>query len=239
VILRESDIARDYCAKIINQLNNPFSGHTLWVTYELGIGMSSQWVADGGEPTKNHVGLVRLIRPGDGEQIMHAAHLENQLRRRVPEFNTLIAQWKHSTQETAEVGGVQASHEYWLGVAEAVGKRSTCPDNSTGCVIVAKDSIVVSVGWYGYSNPEHGCQFNRCPPSPSKTHPAGTKRPCAAMHAEARAIWNAQLDLIKGATLYSTAEPCDLCRQFAEAGDIGSIVWPTEQHHYPVAEVTA
>lgn len=49
---------------------------------------------------------------------------------------------------------------------------------------------------------------------------------CISLHAEQNAIIYADYDKCRGATLYSTDEPCDGCRRLIAGAGIKCVVWP-------------
>lgn len=104
--------------------------------------------------------------------------------------------------------------DYFMGVAETVGTRATCPRASVGAVLV-RDHRILTTGYNGA--PRHvahctevGCEMvgGHC---------------IRAVHAEANAIVQAALHGVglAGATAYCTHQPCINCAKlFISAGVI-------------------
>ena len=110
-------------------------------------------------------------------------------------------------------------HEYYLDIARAVSRRSTCLRRQYGAVIVNNDEIIAT----GYNGAPRGCenccdigQCNRM----SHEHNDGNYGDCKSVHAEQNAIISASRSEMIGATLYLAgfengqaiaAEPCPIC----------------------------
>lgn len=118
---------------------------------------------------------------------------------------------------------------YYLGIAEAVSKRGECIRRQVGAVIVREHSIV-STGYNGAPAGEVSCLDNGCPRAFSNARP-GTgyaASGCRAIHAETNAIIRAGRERCIGATIYVTAQPCDLCAPLVAAAGITRVVWLDE-----------
>lgn len=114
--------------------------------------------------------------------------------------------------------------EYYLGIADAVLKRSTCLRRNYGAVLVKNDEIV-STGYNGSPRGENNC----CDAGYCERESLGVAKGeryelCVAIHAEDNAITSAGRDKANGATLYivgrehNTNEyanpcPCKMCRR--------------------------
>lgn len=113
--------------------------------------------------------------------------------------------------------------EYFLDIAKAVGRRSTCLRRQYGAIIV-KDNIIISTGYNGAPRGEANCidtgvcERERC------NVPKGERYElCVAVHAEQNAIVNADPAKMKGAAIYivgyntdgslASGKPCLLCRR--------------------------
>ena len=119
--------------------------------------------------------------------------------------------------------------EYYLGIAEAVLKRSTCIRRKYGAVIV-KDDVIVSTGYNGAPRGHQNCcDVGVC--EREKHHvPKGERYElCVAIHAEDNAISSAGRQNCLGATLYicgmendgsyAKPNPCLMCnRKIANSG---------------------
>lgn len=95
---------------------------------------------------------------------------------------------------------------YYLDIALAVSKRSTCLKRHYGCIIV-KDDVIVATGYNGSPRGEANCCdiYSECP-RVNIPHNSGNYEGCSSVHAEQNAIIMAnRMDLI-GATLYLACE---------------------------------
>lgn len=112
-----------------------------------------------------------------------------------------------------------SKEQYYMGIAKAVSKRSTCIRRQYGAVIV-KDDRIVSTGYNGNPRGTENCiDVGKCYRIENDI-PHGTQyETCKAVHAEQNAIINAREDL-KGAALYLYGEengeeiyaiPCSIC----------------------------
>ena len=114
--------------------------------------------------------------------------------------------------------------EYYLGIAEAVSKRSTCIRRNYGAVVVNNDQIV-STGYNGSARGESNCCDTGYCEREKQQVPKGERYElCVAIHAEDNAITNAGRERTKGATLYiagtevatgalANPAPCLMCRR--------------------------
>lgn len=123
---------------------------------------------------------------------------------------------------------------YYLDIAAAVAKRSTCLRRQYGAIIVKNDMIIST----GYNGSPRGwgncCDFGNCW---RETHniPHGQQyEKCRAVHAEANAIISAsRLDMM-GGTLYlagfenderiADPKPCEMCARLIENAGILNVV---------------
>lgn len=127
--------------------------------------------------------------------------------------------------------------DYYMGIAEAVSKRSTCLKRRYGCVIVNNDEIIAT-GYNG--NPrglENCCDIGVCNrlDKPSNT---GDYSDCYSVHAEQNAMLSAARRDMIGATMYLygeayydaewlqiiSTEPCPICRRMIKNAGIKYIV---------------
>ena len=101
---------------------------------------------------------------------------------------------------------------YYLDIALAVSKRSTCLKRHYGCVIV-KDDIIIATGYNG--NPrgeENCCERGMCKRMNAERY-SGYES-CNAVHAEQNALIAASRDRLIGATVYLA------CENFVDFPDI-------------------
>ena len=126
--------------------------------------------------------------------------------------------------------------EYFLNIAQEVGKRSTCLRRHYGAIIV-KDKIIVSTGYNGAPRGETNCiDTGLC--ERERLHvPKGERYElCVAVHGEQNAIINADPLRMKGATIYivgvnvvddsyASGAPCLLCRRMIKNAQIDKVVY--------------
>lgn len=95
--------------------------------------------------------------------------------------------------------------EYYLGIALAVSKRSTCLKRHYGCVIVKNDEIIAT----GYNGSPRGetncCDIGLCQRL-DKPHNSGDYSDCHSVHAEQNAMLSASRKEMIGATMYLAGE---------------------------------
>lgn len=104
---------------------------------------------------------------------------------------------------------------YFLGIATAVSRRSTCPRLSVGCVITYKNKVVTT-GYNGAPPGEPHCVDVGC--NLIDNH-------CMrVLHAEVNALHQLKV-LSDFLVLYSTHEPCALCRITIKKHRIQNVVW--------------
>ena len=126
--------------------------------------------------------------------------------------------------------------EYFLNIAQEVGKRSTCLRRHYGAIIV-KDKIIVSTGYNGAPRGEANCiDTGLC--ERERLHiPKGERYElCVAVHGEQNAIINADPLRMKGATIYivginvadgsfASGAPCLLCRRMIKNAQIDKVIY--------------
>ena len=122
--------------------------------------------------------------------------------------------------------------EYYLGIALAVAKKSTCLKKQYGAIIVKNDQVLAT----GYNGPVRG------EPHCTKCTKVSCDKDmleyslCPACHAEMNCIISASRDEMLGATLYlagyitSTGEenlnvePCEICLRLIKNAGIDRVV---------------
>jgi dCMP deaminase len=138
--------------------------------------------------------------------------------------------------------------EYYLGIAEAIAKRSTCLRRQYGCVIVNNDEIIAT-GYNGSARNELNCCeiYFECPRK-NKEHNSGDYSDCPAVHAEQNAMLSASRQEMIGSTMYLygqeisdeqitesspykekqaikiNAEPCPICKRMIKNAGISKII---------------
>lgn len=125
--------------------------------------------------------------------------------------------------------------EYFLNIAEEVGKRSTCLRRRYGAIIV-KDKIIVSTGYNGAPRGEANCiDTGICERERLKVPKGERYELCVAVHAEQNAIINGDFQKMNGATIYivginaadgsyASGEPCLLCRRMIKNAQIAKVI---------------
>lgn len=123
-------------------------------------------------------------------------------------------------------------NEYYLDIARAVSRRSTCLRRQYGAVIVNNDEII-STGYNG--SPRGGtncCDIGLCKRI-SHAHNDGDYRSCESVHAEMNSLISASRAEMIGGTIYLAgfenaqeiaAEPCPVCMRMIRNAGIKKIV---------------
>lgn len=127
---------------------------------------------------------------------------------------------------------------YYLEIARAVSKRSTCLKRQYGAVIVKNDEII-STGYNGSPRGENNCCdiHSECPRK-NKPHNSGDYSDCPAVHAEQNAIISASRNEMIGATLYlagfeyenneykkiKNPRPCPICQRLISNSGIIKVI---------------
>lgn len=123
--------------------------------------------------------------------------------------------------------------EYYINIAKAVSKRSTCLRRQYGAVIINNDEIV-STGYNGSPRGEVNCCDVGICKRLNKPHNSGDYSDCHSVHAEQNAIISASRKEMIGATLYLYGEengkiiedciPCPVCSRMIKNSGIVRIV---------------
>ena len=123
--------------------------------------------------------------------------------------------------------------EYYLGIAKAVSRRSTCIKRQYGAVIVNNDEIIAT----GYNGSPRGeincCDIGICNRL-NIVHNSGDYSTCKAVHAEQNAIISASRSEMIGASLYLfgiendedvlDVSPCPICMKMIKNAGIKKII---------------
>ena len=121
-------------------------------------------------------------------------------------------------------GNRPSKDEYYLGIADAVLRRSTCLRRKYGAVLVKGDEIV-STGYNGSPRGEENCcDLGYCEREAQNIPKGERYELCKAIHAEDNAITSASRSKACGATLYivgrnveddslASPAPCKMCRR--------------------------
>lgn len=126
--------------------------------------------------------------------------------------------------------------EYYLGIAEAVAKRSTCLRRQYGAIIVKNDEIIAT----GYNGSPRGsdncCDVGYCWREENNIPHGEQYEACLAVHAEQNAIISASRRDAIGATLYlvgfendkripaEQVKPCKICEKMIVNSGIIKVV---------------
>lgn len=126
-------------------------------------------------------------------------------------------------------------HEYYIGIAEAVSRRSTCLRRHYGCVVVKNDEIIAT-GYNGNARGQVDCISTGTCSKSDKSHNSdpSSYETCKAVHAEMNALLSAPRAELIGADLYlycfdvKTGEvddcfPCPICLRMCQNAGIRSI----------------
>ena len=153
--------------------------------------------------------------------------------------------WNDLQKKIDEAGniGVRISKdEYYLGIAKAVSKRSTCLKRHYGCIIVNNDEIIAT----GYNGSPRGqkncCDEGKCERL-SIPHNSGDYSTCPAVHSEQNAMLSAARKDMIGSTMYiygeeeiqtskslsmvveiADAEPCPICKRMLLNAGVAKII---------------
>lgn len=95
--------------------------------------------------------------------------------------------------------------EYYLNIALAVSKRSTCLKRRYGCIIVKNDEIIAT-GYNGSPRGENNCSDSEICLRLNKPHNSGDYSDCHSVHAEQNAMLSASRKDMLGATMYLAGE---------------------------------
>lgn len=123
--------------------------------------------------------------------------------------------------------------KYYMGIAKAVLKRSTCNRRQYGAVIV-KDDIIIATGYNGSARgKDNCCDLGFCYREANDIPHGQRYEECVAIHAEQNAINVASGRDLIGATLYLCGEengkqidarPCLMCQRAIDNARIGRVV---------------
>ena len=116
---------------------------------------------------------------------------------------------------------------YYLDIAIAVSKRSTCLRRHYGCVIV-KDDVIVATGYNGSPRGcDNCCDIGKCNREDSERYKGYEN--CPAVHAEQNALLS--VDRAHKWSEDKYPQPCNLCEKMIKNAGImrvvtrGDLVW--------------
>ena len=129
--------------------------------------------------------------------------------------------------------------EYYLKIAEAVSRRSTCLVRRYGAVLVSNDEIIAT-GYNGAPRGQNNCiDEGRCQRrifSGTDIHGSGYDN-CKSVHAEMNAVISAKRKDMIGSTIFLTcydveleeliySEPCSICKRLLiNSGILRVVTW--------------
>ncbi|MBQ3404945.1 MAG: cytidine deaminase [Oscillospiraceae bacterium] len=138
---------------------------------------------------------------------------------------------------------------YYLDIAEAVSRRSTCLRRCYGAIIVRSDEII-STGYNGAPRGRKNCvDLGRCLRDELKIPSGERYELCRSVHAEANAIISAARRDAIGGTLYlagrnaktgellSDASPCSMCRRLIINAGIVKVICRVGENEYVSCDV--
>jgi dCMP deaminase len=125
--------------------------------------------------------------------------------------------------------------EYFMELASVVRKRADCTRRVVG-VLIVKDFRIISTGYNGTPHGIKNCSEGGC--SRCQKRDQGKidwyeyEESCVCIHAEQNAIIQAAYlgASTKGATLYSTTNPCSSCAKMLINAGIVKVVCRVEHH---------
>lgn len=133
---------------------------------------------------------------------------------------------------------------YYLDIAEAVSKRSTCLRRIYGAVIVKNDEII-STGYVGAPRGRKNCtDMNYCLREKLSIPRGERYELCRSVHAEANAIISASREKMLGSTLYlvgferptmeyiANSNSCSMCKRMIINAGIEQVVIRDDTDHY-------
>ncbi len=139
---------------------------------------------------------------------------------------------------------------YYLDIAEAVSKRSTCLRRIYGAVIVKNDEII-STGYVGAPRGRQNCSdLNYCVREKLAIPRGERYELCRSVHAEMNAIISAPREKMLGATLYlvgfevstmnyiANSSSCSMCKRTVINAGIEQVIIRDDRENYRVIPVS-
>lgn len=125
--------------------------------------------------------------------------------------------------------------QYFINLALAISRRSTCIRRNYGAIIV-KNKIIISTGYNGSARGEANCiDSGKCIREELNIPKGERYELCVAVHAEANAIISGDPEKMKGATLYvagtesngdyASGKPCLMCDRMIKNAMIDRVVY--------------
>jgi len=115
--------------------------------------------------------------------------------------------------------------DYFMKIALVVSERATCRRHSVGAIIV-KDKVILATGYNGAPKGAKDCLALGCLRDKLKIPSGERNEICRATHAEQNAIIQSAggFASIKGATMYCTHSPCNVCAKMMANAGISEVV---------------
>lgn len=152
-----------------------------------------------------------------------------------------------STDDNAETHPQRMSKdEYYLGIAEAVSKRSNCLRLHYGSVIVNNDRII-STGYNGAPRKVKSCmERGECYRIKNNIPHFSSYDKCFSVHSEQNALIHGNYEDMIGGTLYlvgikpdgtynENTDCCDICKRMIRNAQISRVVMATGPNTYKIA----
>ncbi len=124
--------------------------------------------------------------------------------------------------------------EYFMKIADVVGTRSSCAKRHVAAVVV-KDHRIISTGYNGTPRGTLNCNEGGCERCLALVPSGSGLGDCLCSHAEENAIVQASYHgvSLRGATIYTTFQPCILCTKMIINAGICEVVY---RYAYPLPE---
>jgi dCMP deaminase len=116
--------------------------------------------------------------------------------------------------------------DYFMDITRLVAKRTTCLRRAVGAIIV-KDKRILATGYNGAPANVRHCLEVGCMREQLKVESGQRHELCRGIHAEQNAIIQAAYHgvSVKGASLYSTTQPCSICAKMIINAGIDTIYY--------------
>jgi len=117
-------------------------------------------------------------------------------------------------------------HKYFMDIAELVATRSTCLRRKVGAVAV-KNKKIICTGYNGAPSGVTHCEKRGCLREELEI-PSGERHElCWAVHAEANVVAQAAMhgDVLEGATVYVTLQPCVACVKLLISAGVDKVIY--------------
>ena len=124
--------------------------------------------------------------------------------------------------------------DYFMNIAKNVASRSNCMKRKVAAIIV-KDKRIVATGYNGTPRGTKNCNEGGCPRCNSFADSGSNLGECFCSHAEENAIVQSAYHgiSIKGASIYSTFNPCLMCTKMIINSGIVEVVYNVD---YPLLD---